>query len=368
MHASSSHISLMLRRPARLITCATLAVAFAAAPLLSPTAAYAVSEATQAQLDDARKQVEDATAAYEEAQTALDELQALIDQNESDIAELEARLPELRERASDAMRAQYKHQKSSGGFLGVVLGTTTLDDAISTLTYMDQIQESNNRDIQELNDAEAELEQKKAELEEARKQAEDAEQKAADTLAEAQRLRSEAQARAEQEAAEELARLAADTSAASGEGADGGNASNTANQSGQSASVTVDGSVNWNVTRDEFISTWTARIDAYLSRSPLAGYGRVFAEAAWDNSVDPRWSPAIACIESTKGTYCFRDYNAWGWMTSTRFSSWEESITAHVAFLGDVYGPTLTPAAAQKYCPPTWQDWYNKVGGQMNLI
>lgn len=55
-------------------------------------------------------------------------------------------------------------------------------------------------------------------------------------------------------------------------------------------------------------------------------------------------------------------------MTSTRFSSWEESITAHVAFLGDVYGPTLTPAAAQKYCPPTWQDWYNKVGGQMNLI
>ena len=169
-------------------------------------------------------------------------------------------------------------------------------------------------------------------------------------------------------AAEELARLAADTSAASGEGADGGNASNTANQSGQSASVTVDGSVNWNVTRDEFISTWTARIDAYLSGSPLAGYGRVFAEAAWDNSVDPRWSPAIACIESTKGTYCFRDYNAWGWMTSTRFSSWEESITAHVAFLGDVYGPTLTPAAAQKYCPPTWQDWYNKVGGQMNLI
>ena len=244
----------------------------------------------------------------------------------------------------------------------------SLDDAISTLTYMDQIQESNNRDIQELNDAEAELEQKKAELEEARKQAEDAEQKAADTLAEAQRLRSEAQARAEQEAAEELARLAADTSAASGEGADGGNASNTANQSGQSASVTVDGSVNWNVTRDEFISTWTARIDAYLSGSPLAGYGRVFAEAAWDNSVDPRWSPAIACIESTKGTYCFRDYNAWGWMTSTRFSSWEESITAHVAFLGNVYGPTLTPAAAQKYCPPTWQDWYNKVGGQMNLI
>ena len=33
-----------------------------------------------------------------------------------------------------------------------------------------------------------------------------------------------------------------------------------------------------------------------------------------------------------------------------------------------LYGATLTPAAAQKYCPPTWQDWYNKVGGQMSQI
>ena len=32
------------------------------------------------------------------------------------------------------------------------------------------------------------------------------------------------------------------------------------------------------------------------------------------------------------------------------------------------YGSTLTPAAAKKYCPPTWQDWYNKVAAQMNRI
>ena len=55
-------------------------------------------------------------------------------------------------------------------------------------------------------------------------------------------------------------------------------------------------------------------------------------------------------------------------MTSRRFGSWDESIRAHVSFLGSVYGATLTPAAAQKYCPPTWQDWYNKVGGQMSQI
>ena len=155
---------------------------------------------------------------------------------------------------------------------------------------------------------------------------------------------------------------------ASGTGVDGGNASNTANQSGQTASTVVAGAVDWNMSRDEVIAEWTQRIDAYLSGSPLAGYGSVFATAAWDNGVDPRWSPAIACTESSMGAYCFRDYNAWGWMTSRQFGSWEESITAHVAFLAKNYGATLTPKAAQTYCPPTWQHWYNTVGGQMNLI
>ena len=50
------------------------------------------------------------------------------------------------------------------------------------------------------------------------------------------------------------------------------------------------------------------------------------------------------------------------------FGSWSEGISAHVAYLGANYGSTLTPAAAKKYCPPTWQDWYNKVAAQMNRI
>ena len=54
-----------------------------------------------------------------------------------------------------------------------------------------------------------------------------------------------------------------------------------------------------------------------------------------------------------------------GWRS---FGSWSEGIFAHVAYLGANYGSTLTPAAAKKYCPPTWQDWYNKVAAQMNRI
>ena len=42
-----------------------------------------------------------------------------------------------------------------------MLGTTSFDDAISTLTYMDQIQESNNQEIEHLTDMEAELAAKK---------------------------------------------------------------------------------------------------------------------------------------------------------------------------------------------------------------
>lgn len=369
MQGNLNRIHMISKRPARMLTCAALAVAFATAPMLSPASAYADSGTAESRLEESRRQVEQATSALQEAEDNVDALQALIDQNTADIAEIEAQLPAQRERAAEAMRAQYKYQKSTNSLLGAVLGITSLDDAISTLTYMDTIEEANTAEIERLNDMEAELQEKKVELTEAKTQADAERQKAADALAEAQRVRSEAQAEAEAAAAAQLAQLAGQTSAAQGEGADAGNASNTGNQEGQTASASLaGGAVDWNLTEQDFVATWTARIDAYLDGSPLAGYGAVFAQAAWDNGLDPRFSPAIACTESTKGTYCFRDYNAWGWMTSRQFSSWEESIAAHVAFLAANYGPTLTPEGAQRYCPPTWQDWYNKVASQMNLI
>lgn len=125
--------------------------------------------------------------------------------------------------------------------------------------------------------------------------------------------------------------------------------------------------VDFTVGKDVFLETWGTRIDAYLAGSPLSGKGRVFAEAAFEYGVDPRWSPAISNTESTKGRNCFRSHNAWGWMGSS-WNNWDDAIWAHVKGLADGYGYTISVQAAMKYCPPTYESWYEKTINQMNLI
>lgn len=375
--------------PMRTITCATLAVALSTTSVLFPVTAYAVSEETQAELDSASQQVVDSAAAYNEAVDALDELQEKIDENNAAIEELEESLPEKQEAASAAMRDLYKYQQGSNPLVELVVGSDSLNEFLTTCVYMSQIQSSNTEAIEELNAAQEELEERKAELEAQKKQLQEDQQAAADALAEAQKLRQQAQEEAEAEAAAELAALAAQAEAEEEESEDtevateettttessgsSENPYNTATDTNQTADVTVDSSVNWSSgSRQDFIDTWASRINSYLSGSPLAGYGETFSAAAWDYGVDPRWSPAIACIESSKGRYCAGTCNAWGWTASgggfRSFSSWEEGIYAHVSYLRSMYGTTLTPEAAKIYCPPTWQDWYNKVGSEMNKI
>ncbi len=126
--------------------------------------------------------------------------------------------------------------------------------------------------------------------------------------------------------------------------------------------------VDWNVSQQEFVSEWGSRIDAYLSGSVLSGYGTAFAEAAWENGIDPRFSPAISNTESTKGRNCFRSHNAWGWMGDTSWGSWDEAISAHAQGLAKGYGYTISLANASKYCPPTYEDWYAKTLAQMRMI
>ncbi len=370
--SQTSIIHIIARRPARALTCAALAVAFAATPVLS-SVAYGVSTETQAELEEAETELESSAAAYTEAVAELEALQEQIDEIEVLIAEIEEELPELQERASQAMRESYKTRSSSNTLVSIIFSAQNLSDFISSCVYMDEIQAASTEAIDELTAKQQELEEAQAELAAAQAELEEEKAAAADALAAAQEARAAAQAQAEEEEAAELAALAAadeeeQTAAASGTGTDSENTANTATATGQTVSTSVaSGGVDWSLSYDEFIAEWTSRIDAYLEGSPLAGYGSVFAEAAWTYGVDPRWSPAIACIESTKGTYCFRSYNAWGWLGQS-FSSWEEAIPSHVAYLARVYGTTLTTAAAQKYCPPTWQDWYNKVAAQMNSI
>ena len=166
------------------------------------------------------------------------------------------------------------------------------------------------------------------------------------------------------EAEEEAARLAAE--AVKIEAAEEARAEQIA--AGASEALAELSEVDWTVGEEAFVEEWGSRIDAYLAGSALEGYGETFAQAAWEYGVDPRWSPAISNTESSKGANCFKSHNAWGWMSNTTWSTWEEAIYAHVAGLAEGYGYTISLSAASKYCPPTYTDWFDKTLTQMKCI
>ena len=172
----------------------------------------------------------------------------------------------------------------------------------------------------------------------------------------------EAEEEAERIAAEEAARAEEEARIAAAE-----QAKAAALQTSAASAMASLHDVDWSVGKEVFVAEWTSRIDVYLAGSPLAGQGATFAEAAWNTGVDPRWSPAISNTESTKGSNCFKPYNAWGWGQSG-WSSWEEAINAHVAGLASNYGYTISYANAKKYCPPNYDNWFNDTLAQMKTI
>ena len=213
-HSNHRTAALIASKPARIITSAALAVALTAAPMLSPVAAYAASQATQDQLSAAQQKIETATSAYNEARTKLEDLQKQIDTNEASIEKIEAELPDQQAKASSAMRDLYKYQKGTNPIVSFLVNAQSLGEFITTCKYTNQITSSSVDEIEELNKMQTELEQNKTELEQAKSQLETEQKTAEDALAQAQQLRSEAQAKAEQENAAELAKLEADKAAA----------------------------------------------------------------------------------------------------------------------------------------------------------
>ena len=125
--------------------------------------------------------------------------------------------------------------------------------------------------------------------------------------------------------------------------------------------------VDWTVGMEAFISEWTMRIDTYLAGSNLEGYGRTFAEAAWEYGVDPRFSPGISCVESGKGAVCFRSCNAWGW-GKINWPDWDTAIRSHIKGLSEGYGYSVTMEGATLYNYETPVDWYNRVHEEMSKI
>lgn len=346
-----------------------------------PYTAYAES------LEDLQANIEKSNNDYNNATNQVADLQQKIQDNETRIKEIENQLPEQRSRAAASIANTYRMQQGSLGIIDLILSTDNFNDLISLLQYLNIISNRNTETINNLVNLSNELDATKKDLNAQMAEAEKQKQAASEALQEAVDARNALQKqmeeqRAAEKAQEEAAIAEAQKKAqesnntftnASGQQTDyvapSDNSSDNSpdNSSDSSHSSNPSNSVDWSDGKSAFVSKWSGRIDAYLSGSPLAGYGSTFAEAAWEYGVDPRFSPAISAVESTKGAYCFRPHNAWGWGSSS-WGSWEEAIWAHVAGLASGYDGYLTYSGAAKYNPANPNGWYSAVQANMNMI
>lgn len=368
----------MVMRKART---SVLVVSLVCASTLVATPAMASEADTSADptLSSLQQRVEDTTQAYEDASKEASDIQSKIDENTARIQELESAIPGQREKSASAVRTLYKLQQDSPGLVSLLLSSEDFNEFITNFQYLDAIQERATNQVEQLKNMEDELQTTEAELDSEKSEADEKVQAAQDALNEATAARQEAQRQAEAKAAAEAAQAQAAveaakaaaasqaTESADDASADSGSASGTVSSNVANLDTSTPTTVDTNTDRQAFVDKWTARINNYLAGSPLSGYGQTFAEAAWDNNVDPRWSPAISNTESSKGAACFLPHNAWGW-GHVSWPDWDTAIRAHVAGLASGYGYTITPSAAQKYCPPTWENWYAETLAEMESI
>ena len=373
----------------------------------SPLQALAEDIDTNPSADELQQRVESTAAAYDEALLATQAASDALEENQQRIAELEELIPIQQAKSDAAARELYKFQNEGVSVVELLLSADSLHDFLVGFEYVTKVSDANLHEMERLNTLRAEvgeaqtaleqsyaeanakvddarvaleeLEEAQAEVqrrieEEARIAAEIAAQAAA--MAENPRnnddestsVVNEAAAQAGEQAAEQKSEGAAE-GGAEGEGSEEGAADDGGGGDSEAVSTAAVNAPDPNMSADEasFLAEWTPRIDAYLAGSPLAGQGATFAKAAYTYNVDPRWSPAISFTESSKGAVCFLPHNAWGWGSSS-WSSWEEAIDAHVGGLSRGYGYTISVEAAQKYCPPNWQMWYDRTLEQMNMI
>ena len=369
---------------------------------LCSSQAWAEDLDTNPEPDEFQLEVERTAAEYESAVAQVDAAKTALEENRARLSELEAAIPEQQERSDAAARELYKIEQQGSGIVEMLLSSESFSDFISNFEYVSRVSDANIVEINRLAAMQADLESTQSELRQAKRDADAHAEEANAALAAAQEARQEAQRRAQEEAERRAAEEAAARAAAEAETAqqESENKPATPNEenaeqakpeaeeteaaeaeqqsepaddiaeaqaSGTAVEAPSADGADWTADQAAFINEWGARIDAYLDGSPLAGQGRTFASAAWSYGVDPRWSPAISFTESSKGAACFASHNAWGW-GSESWGSWEEAIDAHVRGLARGYGYTISVEAAQKYCPPNWQSWYDRTLEQMNLI
>lgn len=351
---------------------------------------------TDASPDELQQLVESTATEYSNAVAHREEIQGQLEDTQARIQELDEQLPGLRDAAAATIESAYKY-RSGVDSLALLLSADDFGQFLSILHALNAIEQDSAQQIQTLLDAQAEMQQLQDGLQSQLDEATRAEQEAGQALERAKDAR--AQALAAQQAALEAQRraiaaaqaqqgavapavvegqapaadlgaVAADVAPAPTEApaqdiVAGDAVAEDTGVSDPGASAPADVSISSD--RDAFIAQWAPRIDAYLAGSAMGGQGSVFAAAAWDYGVDPRISPAIACVESGKGAYCFHPYNAWGWGAYS-WSDWTDAIYGHVGGFSRGYGSTLDYDDALSYCPPNADFWYNSVLSEMAQI
>lgn len=328
-----------------------------------PFVAFAEDIDTDPQPDALQLEVERSAEAYQSAINNRAEIENALAENEARIAELQKLIPEQQRKSNEAAVALYKSQIDSAGLLDLLLGSASVEDLFFRVDAINRVTLAHEAELSRLIEMQDELAATTKQLEADRAAAEESVNAADRALTAAQSARLEAQRRAEEEVQRQAEAAAAAAAAqAPAQSEEGETSAETV-----AAEAVVSDGADWTSDQESFIAEWTWRIDAYLAGSPLAGQGRTFAEAAWNYGVDPRWSPAISYTESSKGAACYMPHNAWGW-GGCEWDSWEEAINDHVRGLARGYGYTISIEAAQKYCPPNAQHWYDVTSAQMNLI
>lgn len=319
-------------------------------------------------------EIEQLTTEYHESLAQLAEVTEKVAELQAQIDEVEAELPAQQARSDAGIRQRYKMQENSLQTADMLLSSESLDEFLREVDDLERISRANLEEFNKLREMKRQLDEAKAEQERLQAEAQERLDAASSALGAKQAERAGKQASGI--ASSRSQAWSEGGNASVGRAADGGEQPEDYREAATTDTSALDDGANWYADRDEFIAEWTPRIDAYLAGSALAGQGKNFAASAWKYCVDPRWSPAIANTESSKGAYCIRAYNAWGWGAAdsdpyglaSEWGSWEEAIDAHVAGLAQGYGYTISLSGARAYCPITWQSWYNKTLGEMAQI
>lgn len=341
--------------------------------------------------------IEKLTIAYDEAQKDLQVAEALIAQLQTQIDELEAILPGQEARSNAAIKQRYIMQSNPLSMAEPLLSSESLGDFFRHFDYLQIVSKSNLKEFNKTTAMKNELDVAKQEQIAVRDIVQQRVQEATEALEEEQEERAEKARSGQAKSVSQADELGGENSVESSDDDEDAEADESdevddedeaddeedeedeekpdLEEATQDTEALIDGA-DWYAPRDEFIEEWAERLDDYLAGTPLEGQGVNFAASAWKYCIDPRWSAAISNTESSKGAFCIRPHNAWGWGAAdsdpyglaSEWASWEEAIDAHAAGLAKGYGYTISMRGAQSYCPPTWQSWYNKTLSEMAKI